>query len=229
LQLEWDYPVYAEPEEKSSGTTAKRQRRALAVEAAYAFIAGDDPRPLLVLRECKQCNGTDTALLQGGPDNERTQLLARWFHCVKLPVDVREPDHPFNALFPREDAEHLFVSAPDGSGRVGLESEGSRTEIWKAMGGVISAEYAKKADASMKRIAMLLDDLDVVDSRRREVQLRRDEILQEDGPESSKLKKIERDLGRIDAELQELHEEIAEASVLELKRANPGEQQPAKG
>ena len=230
LELEWDYPVYSEPEQQSTaGTTAKRLRRALTAEEAYAYIAGNDPRPLLVLRECKQCNGTDTALLRGGADNQRTQLLGRWFHCVKLPVDVRDEDHPFYALFPEADAEHLFVAAIDGSARVGLESEGSRTKIWKAMQKVIGVEYKNKADKSMKRIARLLDDLDVADERRRELQLRRAEILQEDGPASRKLKKVERDLAEIEADLDDLQGDVVQASELELRRPRVSEDEAGQG
>lgn len=40
-------------------------------------IAGDDSRPLLILRGYKVCNGTDDALLNGGIDNEKTLLLGR--------------------------------------------------------------------------------------------------------------------------------------------------------
>ena len=142
---------------------------------------------------------------------------------------MREEDHPFFVLFPQSDAEHLFVATRDGSKRVGLESEGSRTEIWKAMNKVIKAEYKQKADRSMKRVAMLLDDLDVVDQRRREVQLRRDEILQEDGPGSRKLKKVERSLADIESDLEEIHEEIVQASELELRRPKVAEDEPAQG
>ena len=83
--------MYVPPEEpEAKHSTAKKKRKALSREDAFKVIAGNDPRPLLVLRECKVCNGTDDALLKGGIDNERTFLLSRWFHCVKLPVDVLE-------------------------------------------------------------------------------------------------------------------------------------------
>ena len=218
LKLDWDYPVYQEPEAQGEGTQARKVRKALSREDAYAYIAGDDPRPLLILRECKVCNGTDTALLQGGVDNERTALLARWFHCVKLPIDVREENHPFYVLFPEEDAEHLFVSSFDGSNRVGLESEGSRTKLWDSMRKVIAANYKKKADSSLKKIAMLLDDLDVHDNRLRELKLRRQELIEDEGPDSRKLKKVAREIVKIEGRIEDTNEEIVQASALELKR-----------
>jgi hypothetical protein len=218
LKLDWDYPVYQEPEQKSEGTTAKRARRALTAAEAYAYLAGDDPRPLLVLRECKQCNGTDDALLSSGGDNERTFLLARWFHCVKLPVDVRDQDHPFYALFPQDDAEHLFVASADGSTRIGLEVEASRTGLWDALRDVIAADYKKKPERSLKQIAQLLNDFDVVDEQRRSVMVRRNELLIEEGPESRKVKKLEAELAEIEAKLEALHHEVVVASAIELKR-----------
>ena len=50
-------------------------RSALTREAAFKVIAGDDPRPLLVLRECKVCNGP-MMLCSRAVDNEKTFLLS---------------------------------------------------------------------------------------------------------------------------------------------------------
>ena len=193
-------------------------RRALTRAEAFAYIAGSDPRPLLILRECKVCNGTDTALLRGGVDNERTALLARWFHCVKLPIDVREENHPFYVLFPEKDAEHLFVSSADGSNRIGLEAEGSRSRLLDSMHEVVAADYKQKPDSSLKKIAMLLDDLDVLDDRHRALQLRRNELIEDEGPDSRKLAKVARDIAEVEEKLAEARDEIVAASALELKR-----------
>ena len=85
LKLQWDYAVYQETQEPRSDATAPRvARTALPREKAMAVIAGSDPRPLLVLRECARCNKTDDALLQPGVDNEKVMFLARWFHCCLL-------------------------------------------------------------------------------------------------------------------------------------------------
>jgi hypothetical protein len=215
--MNWDYPVYSEQAQRGEGTNARKLRSALSAEEAYAFVAGDDPRPLLVIRECKVCNGTDRALLSPGADNERTQLLSRWFHCVKLPQDVRDENHPFYELFPKQDAEHLFVASPDGTLRLGLESEGSRTKLWSAMLDVLKSEYKQKPGSALKKIAHSLNELDVVDERRAHLQLRRDEILEEDGPGSRKLKKIAKDLAKLDAKREGLREEIDAATRIELR------------
>lgn len=219
LEMDWEYPVYAPPEDApTAGTVAKKKRQALSRAEAVAFIRGDDPRPLLVLRECKVCNGTDDALLKGGVDNEKTFLIARWFHCVKLPVDVMEEDHPLHALFTQKQPEHLFVCSPDGSNHDPLESQTSRTELWKSLRGMIALEYERKPDSSLKKIASLLDKMDVVDDRLAELSARQDDLLEEDGPRSPKLKKLRREIAKVEAERDKLHAGVAKASELELKR-----------
>jgi len=219
LRIEWRYPVHQEAEEAPvAGTVARRARRALTREEALRMIAGEDPRPLLVLRECKWCNGTDKALLGDGAGNEKTFLLARWFHCVKLPQDVLEDDHPFRNLFGKSNIEHLFVSSHDGQNHIPLESERSRTELWEAMGTLLAEDYKVKHRTSLKKVTQLLDKFDVADSRYQSIVARRDEILEEEGPKSRKLKKVYRDLAKIEADLKQLHAEFGKASVMELKR-----------
>lgn len=228
LKIEWDYPVYTPPEDKrAEGSSARRIRRALGREDALQFIAGDDPRPLLVLRECKVCNGTDSALLKGGIENEQTFLLASWYHCVKLPADVLEQDHPFHGLFVKAQPEHLFVSSLDGSNHDPLESQTSRTELWKAMRGLLGKEYKRKPDSSVKKIARILDRMDGADARFNRLSERRDDVLERDGPRSKKLKKIVAEIDEVIAERLKLRREAVLASKLELKAPKPDRQAEA--
>lgn len=217
--MKWDYPVY-DPEagKKAEGTYSRAKRKAMTREEAVAFIAGDDPRPLLVLRECKVCNGTDEALLKGGVDNEKTFLMSAWFHCVKLPVDVMEEDHPFHNMFVEEKPEHLFVCAIDGSGHMPLQSQTSRTELWKSMKSLLEVEYDSKPDKPLKKINSLLDKLDAADQRVRQYSEQRDKILEEDGPDSRKLPKLIKKLTKEESELAELRGEVDKAYRLELRR-----------
>jgi len=217
--MKWDYPVY-DPEagKKAEGTYSRAKRKAMTREEAVAFIAGDDPRPLLVLRECKVCNGTDEALLKGGVDNEKTFLMSAWFHCVKLPVDVMEEDHPFHNLFVEEKPEHLFVVSVDGSNHQPLQSQTSRTELWKSMKGLLEVEYDSKPDKPLKKINSLLDKLDAADQRVRQYSEQRDKILEEDGPDSKKLPKLVKKLAKEEGELAELRGEVDKAYRLELRR-----------
>lgn len=188
-------------------------------EEAVAYIAGDDPRPLLVLRECKVCNGTDEALLKGGIDNEKTFLLSAWFHCVKVPVDVMEKNHPFHNLFVQEKSpEHLFVCSIDGTNHDPLESQTSRTELWDSMLSLLEKEYKTKPKKPLKTIAKLLDKLDEADNRVQVLSIKRDDILENDGPSSKKLPKIAKKLEEEEHELAVLKSKIQEAYRNELTR-----------
>jgi hypothetical protein len=219
LKLEWNYPIY-EPKVApvTEGSFARSAKKALTREEAFRALAGDDPRPLLVLRECKVCNGTDEALLKGGVDNEKTFLLARWFNCVKLPVDVMDDNHPFHNVFTLETPEHLFVASVDGANHSALESETSRVDLWKSMKALISAEYKGDADKSIVKIAKVIDKLDVVDQRYLALQERRDAILIKDGPKSRKLVKLKKSLAKVEADRVKLRKEVEKETVLELKR-----------
>ena len=221
LEIDWDYPVYRAPDTDAApgATVAERARFALPLEQAFAYIAGDDPRPLVVLRECRVCSGTDDALLSAEPDNERTRLLLRWFHCVKLPADVMyDENHPFHNLFAQgEDSPHLFVSDPDGKNFRPLESERSRTELWDALTEAIDRNYQKSPRASLKKLTKLLDQYDLVDRRIAEIEANIDSTIEKKGPRASKLRKLRRDLEEERAKMAKLDEEFAAALRLELK------------
>lgn len=181
------------------------------------MLAGTDPRPLLVLRECKTCNGTDDALLSKGADNERTALMSRWFHCVKLPVDVLQPDHPFYEVFGHDDVEHLFVAMPDGSSKIKLQSDTSRTELWAAMGELLSASYKKDPMVVVKQVRKTFDRLDVLDTRLMELKIKRDDVIESDGLKSTKLDKVDAEIAQLTKEIDALKADIAAASKIELK------------
>jgi hypothetical protein len=218
LKLNWDCPVYEATESpRSDNTGVKQKRQALSREDAIHVLAGKDPRPLLVLRECSFCNKTDDALLTPGGDNEKTLFLTRWFHCVKLPVDVIQSDHPFNALFPDNDAEHLFVSAVDGSGKLPLEADTSRVELWAAMGNVLAAAYAKDPTAVYKDVRLALDKLDTLDQRLLDLQGKRAELSEASTPDSSKLKKVDGEIAHATHEIAGRRAEIERLCKIDLK------------
>jgi hypothetical protein len=224
LKLTWEYPTYVAPKTANNGrTTAESARRALTREEALAYIAGKDPRPLLVLRECKTCNGTDDALLSRGKvDNERTFLLSRWFHCVKLPVDVMEKDHPFHNLFDDKNPEHMFLGTIDGSVRKTLESERSRVELWDTMTAVLKASYLKEPEATVKKMQKLIDEFDRVDGELTDAEKRIDEILEKEGPDSRKLKKLKEELEVARKQRDEVFRSLDLATAeLKLKKPTP--------
>jgi hypothetical protein len=192
LQIQWEYPVYAGgPTTRADGTPASARSGPLPLEEALRYIARDDPRPLLVVRECRRCNRTDRALLTPGVDNEKTILLSRWFHCVKLTLDVSQPDHPLHALFPRDDAEHLFVSAADGSGRMPLEAATSRTDLWAAMSTTLARAYAADPTPAYKQLAALIDGFDLSDQKLIALQERRSHAMESERFDPAELRTLE--------------------------------------
>ncbi|MBK7645324.1 MAG: hypothetical protein IPJ19_20190 [Planctomycetes bacterium] len=210
LKLEWDFAVYQETQEPRSDETAPRvARSALPLEKALGVIAGEDPRPLLVLRECARCNKTDNALLSPGYDNEKVLFLARWFHCVKLPVDVIESDQPFHALFPSNEAEHLFVATLDGALRLPLESDTSRSELCSAMSKVLSQTYQKDPASLFRELHTMADQLDVLDARIRALEDKKTALKEARGA-SSKGGDAKKKLEKLDAEIESARKEIAD-------------------
>jgi hypothetical protein len=222
-RIKWDYVVYTPETARSDDTSVQSRREALPIDTAFRTIAGTDPRPLLVLRECPVCNKTDKALLRPGADNERTIVLTRWFHCVKLPVDVIQPDQPFNLLFPTNDAEHLFVCAVDGSNRIPLESDTSRPELWAAMGKVLAAAYVRDPVAATKEILRTYDKLDALDAHIKDLEKSRNDLLENPGHlDKEKVKKLDKEVESAKKELDGEKKAIERLARIELKPANKG-------
>ena len=222
LLLDWHYPVYVSESERLWEETGEistfARGGALSREEAFRFIAGDDPRPLLVLRECTSCNGTDWALLQREESNEKTLLLARWFHCVKLPPHVLHQQHALRKLFPEEDPPHLFLSSRDGSNLVALEGDQSRTELWHGMQRVLREEYRKDPNRALRGIVDLLARYDRLDALEQVKLALIEREVERRGPEAPKLRRLHKDLEGIRQEKDELFRREAALLDLELRR-----------
>jgi hypothetical protein len=201
LQLEWNYPVFA-PERgaapaQAGGTASRVEDYALPREEALRWVADGDRRPLLVLRECNRCKGTDDALLNRRMDNERTQLLASWFRCVKLPVHVLEAKHPFHALFADEHPPHLFLCRHDGSNVVALTGDRGQKELWLAMEALIAEAYERPAGPAVAEWIKLLSQFDHLDTAEALVREKLDTELEKNGPDSPRMKKLQADLAKL--------------------------------
>ena len=226
LMIAWEHATYTEksvpkPKNPTAASVDQRVRRALTAEEALVHIAGADRRPLLVLRECLSCSGTEDALMSSKEDNERTYLLARWFHCVKLSPDVLEDDHPFRNLFPGEKPAHLFIANADGSSRHDLEGEHARSELWEAMEGAIAANYKGSHETALRKLAGLLDELDEIDRSLADLETRFELALAADGADSKKFKKLRAQLDERRVERAELLASAVRVSALEPKPAAP--------
>ncbi len=219
LDLRWNYPVHAIEEATGSehGTGVEARREALPREKAIEVLAGNDPRPLLVLRECKVCNKTDDALLSSNGSNERTLVLARFFHCVKLPVDVVDPKHPFNALFPTNEAEHLFVALPDGSAKKPLESDTSRTELWSAMEATLAATYGIDAYKVTRLVLAGLDRVDECERKFTQLETRKGQLMETPNVDVAKVKSVDVDLETAKKDVAEARAAVTRLFQVEVK------------
>lgn len=245
LEIEWVYPVYKpiEREQPKAGaptTVAAIVEEALPLEKAYELVTDGDRRPLLVLRECDRCKGTDHALLNRSLDNEQTVLLTHWFRCVKLPTNVITDKHPFYNLFLREKEgariPHLFFADPDGQNRRELPGDQAQSDLWEVMFGYLDRCYDESAKEALKDLRKLLSQYDRIDAAEKEVKTRIDKEIEKNGPESTKLKKLDGDLQKLATEREKLGKQEKELRDLALKALNtpaatpaPAEAAPAVG
>ena len=226
LEIEWVYPVWKPTEtpvapEDQQRTVAKEVERALPIAQAYELVTDGDRRPVLILRECERCKGTDHALLSRTLDNEQTVLLAHWFRCVKLPPNVLTENHPFYNLFKREKEgeriPHLFFVDPDGSNKQELPGDQAQTVLWQTMFGYLDRCYAEDAKAAIKELRQVLSQFDKIDAEESLIKGRLDKEIEKNGPESEKVKKFEADLAKVAKEREKLVARESELRDLALK------------
>jgi hypothetical protein len=194
-------------------------------------VTEGDRRPLLVLRECDRCKGTDHALLSRSLDNEQTVLLTHWFRCIKLPTNVLDEKHPFSNMW-KTDKEgeripHLFFADPDGQNRIALPGDQPQTELWKTMFAYLDRCYAEDAKGAIKELRQVLGQYDKIDAQEQETKGRIDREIEKRGPESPKLKSLEADLAKFAKERKQLLAKEKELRDLALKSMPPTGSPPA--
>lgn len=208
LEIAWTFPVHKPAAAPEDGRTrAVEVERALPLEQCYTLIAEGDRRPLLVVRECDQCKGTDHALLSRTLDNEQTILLTHWFRCVKLPPNVLLDKHPLHNLFkvePGARVPHLFFASADGSTRLALPGDQPQTELWDTMFGILEREYQGDAKKAVKELRGLLSQFDTLDAKELEIKARMDREIEKRGPSSPRLRKYQEDLEEVARDREQL-------------------------
>ena len=209
LLLQWDW-------DRSAGAA---QRDPLPREQALAALSDGDPRPLLVLRECENCRGSDDAFLSRTLDNEKTLLLGRWFHAVRLSADVLQPDHPLHELFPGRSPAHLFTVTADGRTRVDLDGGQTQAALWRAMTTVLRKAYREDPGAAVKGLLKLLDQLDEADVRLADAEDRLAAARVERGEESAEVRSLQRVRDDLSAARDKLLLEGRDLDDLGLKAA----------
>jgi hypothetical protein len=195
--------------------------RALPLAQAYALVADGDRRPLLVLRECDRCKGTDHALLSRTLDNEQTVLLTHWFRCVKLPTNVTNDTHPLHALFARtregERVPHLFFADPDGGNRTELPGDQSQADLWAVMFAFLERNYTGNAREAVKELRGLLAQHDKLDALEQDAKGRLDREIERGGPESPKVKRLTEEVEKLQKRRVDLVAREKELRALALR------------
>jgi hypothetical protein len=194
--------------QETSGTASPQLEYALPVDEAYELVASGDKRPLLVLRECERCKGTDHALLSRTLDNEQTVLLAHWFRCVKMPPNVVDRKHPFYNLFAKEKegekVPHLFFCDADGGNKAALPGDQAQSQLWEVMFSFLERSYVGDLKKNVKELRGILAQFDRVDERDQEIKARLDKEIEKNGPDSDKARKLEADLADLTQERAKL-------------------------
>jgi len=193
---------------------------ALERDDAFVRLAGDDPRPLLVMRECGLCKGTDDAVLSRNLDNEKPLLLSRWFHCVKLKQSVLEDEHTFNKLFAGRPKPHLFLSSADGQTYRPLPGDQTPSVLVNTMSDVLFDSYEGNPKRALKELFKVLTRYDHLDSMEDGLREQKDMEIERRGPNTSKMKRLQAKLDRIAAQkaaAKAREKEITDSLVLRAR------------
>ena len=195
LDLDWHFPVahkFEATKRDDKQTSAAFVERALPrTEAFYKINGTGNRKPLLVLRECTLCKGTDHALFDRRLNNEKTQLLCHWFYCVKLPPKVMAANHPFRHVFVEKHPPHLFISSFDGKNVTAFSGLQTQSQLQRALIALIKDSYDKNPLPAIKSMLRFLSEFDKHDGM---IELYEDRIQKEmlrDKPRKSNLKKLQ--------------------------------------
>ncbi len=210
--------VTTTPQVGEGDTITRARMIALAKEEALANVAGNDPRPLLVLRDCEHCKGSDDAILAARVDNDLTAMYARWFHCVRLPSAVLQADHTFAKLFEGKVAPHLFVCSVDGSNLQPFGGRPGQGELWQAMVSVLREEYDRDPEDAAKEILKLLSKYDHLDSMEQEHNNQLALEIEKRGADSPKVRDLRKKVDGRKRERAEVEKTEAKVAELGLKR-----------
>lgn len=194
LKLNWNYPVahtFKETSQAKGGTSAVFVESALPKTKAFLKINGKGNRkPLLVLRECVLCKGSDHALFDRRLNNEKTKLLTQWFYCVKLPPKVLEQSHPFRKLFKQKHPPHLFISTWDGKGIVEFSGQQTQSQLQQKMVKLIDQAYDKKPAPAVKAMLRFLSEFDKHDGMLTQYEDQRQKEMLRPKPRKANLAKL---------------------------------------
>jgi len=197
----------------------------LGVEEIIETLRRDDPRPLLILRDCDGCQNKEGDLLKRTLEDERFLLATPWFHCVKLDKTALEEDHPYNKMFRGSKPAHVVVATWNGSKVLNVSRAGQK-EVWKSMQVILRSSYKKSAPTAMKGLSRLLETYDALDSREAELQAQL--VAKEEAGKESRAKKLRKALLELGDDRQDALNEEDKLRDLGMKylKERDGDEKP---
>jgi hypothetical protein len=193
----------------------------LELQEALKTLRGDDPRPLLILRDCDGCKNKEGDLLKRTLLDERLLLATGWFHCVRFSHDVVNPEHPFSIIFKHERHPHIAMSSWDLKTFIQVPRAGQK-DVWKSMKRVMGKDYKKSPESAMKGIMKLLVEYDAIDDR--EEALKIQVSAKKERGKTARVKILEKELAILAEEREELIEEEASLKELGFKKIKEREE-----
>lgn len=206
IQWQWPKPKAADSE------------NSLDYETALAEVRGDDPRPLLILREGSQYGRGYDKLLGKKFQNESIALLTRWFHCVRFSEAIIQESHPWHAIFSGDYPPQCFVVSWDGHTNEPISGIFSIGRIQGAMKKVIRVEYKKDIKRALRDWTRVLDQLDTIDAQEGNLRQRIEAAAIEHGEKSSKVKRLRSRLAKITRDRRVAEKRELAVLDLQLKR-----------
>lgn len=217
-RLTWDWDYAKVVQAVAAGETVARSRsHALPFDEAVQKIADGDPRPLLVMRECFLCGSDEESDIGRKLLNEKTVILARWFHCVRVSDAVRAPNHPLHNLFTGERSPHLVLCARDGSGLTPVFGEEPLSAVWQKMRGLLEGAYEGDIHAATDTLLQTLSRFDYVDAMEAEVASRLDAVERSAGHDIAKVARMREQLAALALERRTAERNEARALDLRLR------------
>jgi len=214
LTIEWTHPAVLEARAPQGPTSSEARMSALDFDTALARLTEKDRRPLVLLRECERCRGTEHALLSRTLDNERMQLLLRFFHCVKFRPNVLEPNHTFRNLFGESAPPHLMLLSADGKRRFVFDGNQEQRDLRDALESLLSAEYERPAEKAVDQIWNLMSRYDVLDLEKKGLREELETEVEKDGPRTARARSLQAKLDKVAQRIAELRKQ--EAEILDL-------------
>lgn len=219
MKWRWDYPPALEQRKSEGPTIAVPRMYALTREEALARLTKEDARPLLIFRDCGCWKDYYHTVLGRCLLDEKTSLYGRYFHCVRLPGHVLKKNHTYYNLFDEKDPAHMVLSSGDGTRRIKIHGKESVSDVWKLMEVILDQDYRKPSGKAVKDLMRLMSKYDYLDSRKMQIREQMEAEIEKNGPGSSKMERLKKDLDKTEKEFADLKKKEKDLLDLGLRAA----------